>query len=43
VLVGLAANTVFGWWWLDPLAALAVAGVAVKEGLASWRGETCAC
>lgn len=43
VLVGLAANAVFGWWWLDPLTALAVAGVAVKEGLASWRGETCAC
>jgi divalent metal cation (Fe/Co/Zn/Cd) transporter len=34
---------VFGWWWLDPLTALAVAGVAVKEGLAFWRGEICAC
>jgi divalent metal cation (Fe/Co/Zn/Cd) transporter len=43
VLIGLAANSVFGWWWLDPLAAFAVAGVAVKEGLASWRGETCEC
>jgi divalent metal cation (Fe/Co/Zn/Cd) transporter len=43
VLAGLAANTVFGWWWLDPVAAFAVGGVAVKEGLASWRGETCAC
>ncbi|MCW2889933.1 MAG: hypothetical protein QOE54_3212 [Streptosporangiaceae bacterium] len=43
VLVGLGANAVFGWWWLDPLAALAVAGVAVKEGLGSWRGETCEC
>jgi divalent metal cation (Fe/Co/Zn/Cd) transporter len=41
VLVGLAANTAFGWWWLDPLIALAVAAVAVKEGLESWHGEDC--
>ncbi len=41
VLAGLAANTWFGWWWLDPLAGLAVAAVAVKEGLESWRGDEC--
>lgn len=41
VLIGLAANTAFGWWWLDPLIALAVAAVAVKEGAESWRGEDC--
>jgi len=42
LLVGLGANALFGWWWADPLAALAIAGVAVKEGRESWRGEGCA-
>jgi divalent metal cation (Fe/Co/Zn/Cd) transporter len=41
VLIGLAANASFGWWWLDPLIGLAVAAVAVREGLESWRGEDC--
>jgi divalent metal cation (Fe/Co/Zn/Cd) transporter len=41
VLVGLLGNTLFGLWWLDPVAALVIAGVAVREGLESWRGESC--
>ena len=41
VLVGLLGNALFGLWWLDPVAALVVAGVAVKEGINSWRGEGC--
>jgi divalent metal cation (Fe/Co/Zn/Cd) transporter len=41
VLVGLLANALFGLWWLDPVAALVVAAVAVREGRASWRGEGC--
>lgn len=41
VLGGLALNAAFGWWWADPLAALVIAGVAVREGLESWRGEDC--
>jgi divalent metal cation (Fe/Co/Zn/Cd) transporter len=41
VLVGLLGNTLFGFWWLDPAAALVIAAVAVKEGLESWRGEDC--
>ena len=41
VLVGLLGNALFGLWWLDPVAALVVAGVAVKEGVDSWRGEGC--
>ena len=41
VLVGLLGNALFGLWWLDPVAALVVAGVAVKEGVNSWRGEGC--
>ena len=41
VLVGLLGNTLVGAWWLDPVAALAIAGVAVREGLETWRGEGC--
>ena len=32
VLVGLAANALFGWWWADPVAALLVAVAAAREG-----------
>ena len=39
--LGLAGNAVFGLWWLDPLAALFIAAVAVREGLQTWRGEGC--
>lgn len=41
VLVGLVANTLLGVWWLDPLIALGVAAVAVREGRGAWRGEEC--
>jgi len=41
VLVGLLGNALLGLWWLDPVAALAVAVVALREGRASWRGEGC--
>jgi divalent metal cation (Fe/Co/Zn/Cd) transporter len=43
VLIGLAGNALLGWWWLDPVAGLAVAGVAIKEGVDTWRGEGCDC
>jgi len=44
VLVGLAANSLLGWWWMDPLAGLAVAALAVREGRAAWTsGELCDC
>jgi len=33
VLVGLATNSLFGWWWADPIAALLVGGAAVREGI----------
>jgi divalent metal cation (Fe/Co/Zn/Cd) transporter len=42
LLIGLGANAAFGWWWADPLTALAIAAVALKEGRESWRGEGCA-
>jgi divalent metal cation (Fe/Co/Zn/Cd) transporter len=41
LLVGLAGNALFGLWWLDPVAALVIAAVAVREGIESWRGEGC--
>jgi divalent metal cation (Fe/Co/Zn/Cd) transporter len=41
LLVGLVLNAAFGWSWADPIAALVIAGVAVKEGVEAWRGEHC--
>jgi divalent metal cation (Fe/Co/Zn/Cd) transporter len=41
LLFGLGANALAGWWWADPITALAIAAVAVKEGRESWRGEGC--
>jgi divalent metal cation (Fe/Co/Zn/Cd) transporter len=43
VLVGLLANTLFGIWWLDPVVALGISGIAVWEGRRAWRGESCEC
>ena len=41
LLVGLALNSLFGWSWADPIAALVIAGLAIKEGREAWRGENC--
>ncbi|TKK90371.1 cobalt transporter [Herbidospora galbida] len=41
LLVGLALNSLFGWFWADPIAALIIAAVAVKEGREAWRGDAC--
>jgi divalent metal cation (Fe/Co/Zn/Cd) transporter len=41
LLVGLGLNSLFGWYWADPVAALVIAVVAVKEGREAWRGEAC--
>lgn len=41
VLIGLLGNTLFGLWWLDPIAAFVVAGLALSEGREIWRGEGC--
>jgi divalent metal cation (Fe/Co/Zn/Cd) transporter len=41
LLAGLVLNATLGWGWADPLAALVIAGVAVKEGREAWRGEGC--
>jgi divalent metal cation (Fe/Co/Zn/Cd) transporter len=41
LLVGLVANSALGWSWADPVAALVIAAVALREGLAALRGDTC--
>ena len=43
VLAGLLGTALVGWWWLDPLAGLFIAYVAVREGREAWRGEECGC
>ena len=43
LLVGLLANAALGWWWADPAAALVIAAVAAREGIESWRGDSCDC
>jgi divalent metal cation (Fe/Co/Zn/Cd) transporter len=41
VLAGLALNAAFGLWWADPVIALAIAALAVREGREAWVGEDC--
>ena len=43
VLIGLVGNAAFGAWWLDPVAAFVIAGVALDEGREIWRGDDCGC
>lgn len=42
VLVGLVANAALGWWWADPAAALAIAGIAGVEAVRTWRADSLA-
>ena len=39
VLLGLSLNAAFGWWWADPVAALAVVPLVTKEGLEALEGD----
>jgi divalent metal cation (Fe/Co/Zn/Cd) transporter len=39
-LAGLALNASLGWWWADPLAALAMLPLIVREGIEALRGES---
>jgi divalent metal cation (Fe/Co/Zn/Cd) transporter len=41
LLVGLVLNATLGWSWADPVVALVIAAVAVREGITAWRGEHC--
>jgi len=41
LLGGLLLNGVLGWSWADPIAALGIAALAVREGRNAWRGDPC--
>lgn len=41
LLVGLLLNSLLGWSWADPIAALVIAAVAVREGREAWKGHHC--
>jgi divalent metal cation (Fe/Co/Zn/Cd) transporter len=41
LLAGLLLNATLGWSWADPIAALVIAAVAVKEGRDAWQGRGC--
>lgn len=43
LLFGLIANSVLGWWWADPVAALGIAVLATIEGAELWRTEDVCC
>lgn len=40
-LAGVGLNALFGWWWADPVAALAMTPIIVREGLQGTRGQVC--
>lgn len=41
LLIGLVLNSLLGWSWADPIAALVIAVIAVREGINAWKGDTC--
>ena len=41
LLGGLLLNATLGWWWADPIAALVMIPMIVREGLEGLRGEHC--
>ena len=43
LLVGLVLNSLFNGSWADPIAALVIAAIAVREGVNAWKGDPCCC
>lgn len=43
LLSGLVLNAQFGWWWADPVAALAMVPLIVREGMEGVRGRSACC
>lgn len=41
LLAGLVLNSLWGWSWADPITALGIAAIAVREGVNAWRGDPC--
>lgn len=42
LLAGVGLNALFGWWWADPVAALAIGALAATAGVQAWRAESLA-
>jgi divalent metal cation (Fe/Co/Zn/Cd) transporter len=43
LLGGLLLNATVGWWWADPVAAIVMVPIIVREGVGALRGENCGC
>jgi divalent metal cation (Fe/Co/Zn/Cd) transporter len=43
LLLGLGANSLWGWWWADPVAGLFIAALAAREARALWVTEDLCC
>ena len=41
VMLGLLAQLLAGWWWVDSITSLAIVVFLVKEGREAWHGEAC--
>jgi len=41
VLAGIGVNALTGWWWADPVAALAMCVFLAREGRGAWSGDDC--
>ena len=41
LLVGLGVNALFGWWWADPLAGIAISALMLREARSVWSGKDC--
>src|SRR5229473_1411944 len=41
LLGGLGLNALFGWWWADPLAALCMVPIILREAISGLRGQPC--
>lgn len=43
LLAGLLLQALFGWWWADAVASLAMTPIVIREGIDAWRGRGCGC
>ena len=41
LLGGLVLNAALGWWWADPVAALVMVPIILREGVQAMRGQLC--
>ena len=41
LLGGMVFNALFGWWWADPVAAIIMVPIIVREGIDALRGDVC--